>query len=156
MLKTCARKEDVTARNYEQGPVEVEVLRHTLYGYFSQKSGLLVYIEDSQLSRANIQHDTDSKYFYDDEKIEEVMYWETSIGSSIGDYKEVDGLIIAHKGRSIATVFGFPDFDYVEHSSIQVQQPYMYRTRFEEVWNIDDIAFNIHGLSSHSFLPPSD
>ncbi|GKE46938.1 C-type mannose receptor 2, partial [Tanacetum coccineum] len=142
VLKVCAGKDDVMARNYGPGHIAVEVLRHVLYGYFSQKSGLLVYMEDSQLTRAMVENDTDSSFSSDDEKMEEVMYWETSIGSSIGDYREVEGLMVAHQGRSIATVF-------------EVQQPYMYRTRFEELWKIDDIAFNIPGLSSHSFLPPS-
>ncbi|KAJ0765570.1 hypothetical protein HanPI659440_Chr08g0304991 [Helianthus annuus] len=151
VLKVCASTEDLIARDYGPGPILVEVLRHVLYGYFSQKSGLLVYMEDSQLTRAivGIDHINDANVFSDDQKIEEVMYWETSIGSSIGDYKAVEGLMVAHQGRSVATVFGFPDL------CIQDEQPYMYRTRFEEVWNIDDIAFNIHGLSSHSFLPPS-
>ncbi|KAI7742210.1 hypothetical protein M8C21_017766 [Ambrosia artemisiifolia] len=151
VLKVCASTEDLIARDHGPGPILVEVLRHVLYGYFSQKSGLLVYMEDSQLTRAIVGHDhsDDSNIFCDDQKIEEVMYWETSIGSSIGDYKAVEGLMVAHQGRSVATVFGFPDL------CLQDQQPYMYRTRFEEVWNIDDIAFNIHGLSSHSFLPPS-
>ncbi|PWA55489.1 hypothetical protein CTI12_AA428110 [Artemisia annua] len=142
VLKVCAGKDDVMARNYGPGNIAVEVLRHVLYGYFSQKSGLLVYMEDSQLTRAMVENDTDSSFSSDDENMEEVMYWETSIGSSIGDYREVEGLMVAHQGRSIATVF-------------EVQQPYMYRTRFEELWKIDDIAFNIPGLSSHSFLPPS-
>lgn len=164
VLKVCATNEDMIARNYGSGPILVEVLRHVLYGYFSQKSGLLVYMEDSQLTRAMVGHDhikqtkqnttqrgwsEDDKSFCDDQMIDEVMYWETSIGSSIGDYKEVEGLMVAHQGRSVATVFGFPDL------CLQVEHPYMYRTRFEEVWNIDDIAFNIHGLSAHSFLPPS-
>lgn len=152
MLKVCAGREDVMARNCGPDPIAVEVLRHVLYGYFSQKSGLLVYLEDSQLTRAMVEgYDSDSDSYYHDEKMEEVMYWETSIGSSIGDYRVVEGLMVAHQGRSIATVFGFPDFC----SSRQVQQPYMYRTRFEEIWNIDDVAFNIPGLSNHSFLPPS-
>lgn len=151
VLKVCASTEDLIARNHEPGPIMVEVLRHVLYGYFSQKSGLLVYMEDSQLTRAIVGHDNmnNANIFYDDQMIEEVMYWETSIGSSIGDYKAVEGLMVAHQGRSVATVFGFPDL------CLQDQQPYVYRTRFEELWNIDDIAFNIHGLSPHSFLPPS-
>ncbi|KAK9050711.1 hypothetical protein SSX86_030317 [Deinandra increscens subsp. villosa] len=155
VLKVYATTEDLIARNYgpepSPSPIMLEVLRHVLYGYFSQKSGLLVYMEDSQLARAIVGHDhiNEASSFGDDQKIDEVMYWETSIGSSIGDYKEVEGLMVAHQGRSVATVFGFPDF------SFQAEQPYVYRTRFEELWNIDDIAFNIHGLSSHSFLPPS-
>ncbi|KAL8226416.1 hypothetical protein R6Q57_016248 [Mikania cordata] len=157
VLKVCATAEDLIARSYgpipssSPGLVLVEVLRHVLYGYFSQKSGLLVYMEDSQLTRAIVGHDhiNNANSLSDDQTLEDVMYWETSIGSSIGDYKEVEGLMVAHQGRSVATVFGFPDF------CLQAEQPFVYRTRFEELWNIDDIAFNIHGLSPHSFLPPS-
>ncbi|KAI3717953.1 hypothetical protein L1987_69905 [Smallanthus sonchifolius] len=151
VLKVCASTKDLIARAYGSGPIQVEVLRHVLYGYFSQKSGLLVYMEDSQLTRAMVGHDhiNNAKSFCDDQMIDEVMYWETSIGSSIGDYKAVEGLMVAHQGQSVAPVFGFRDL------CLQDQQPYVYRTRFEELWNIDDIAFNIHSLSADSFVPPS-
>ncbi|KAJ6324945.1 hypothetical protein OIU76_012102 [Salix suchowensis] len=81
-----------------EGPAEV--LRHVLYGYFCQKSGLLI---------------------------------------------DVDGVLIAHQGRSIATVFRFEEVS-VQHS----------RTRMEEVWRIDDVVFNVPGLSMDYFIPPAD
>ncbi|XP_065853310.1 uncharacterized protein [Euphorbia lathyris] len=128
VLKVSADKEAVMERS--EGAAEV--LRHVLYGYFCQKSGLLIYLEDSHLTRVQTpENDT--------------IYWETTIGSSIGDYRDVDGILIAHQGRSIATVFRFEE-ESVQHS----------RTRMEEIWRIDDVVFNVPGLSFDSFIPPAD
>ncbi|KAK3043860.1 hypothetical protein RJ639_000559 [Escallonia herrerae] len=49
VLKVAADRAAVMERN--EGPAEV--LRHVLYGYFSQKSGLLIYIKDSHLTRVS-------------------------------------------------------------------------------------------------------
>ncbi|KAG6572489.1 hypothetical protein SDJN02_26991, partial [Cucurbita argyrosperma subsp. argyrosperma] len=127
VLKVSAEREAVMERN--EGPAEV--IRHVLYGYFCQKSGVLVYLEDSHLTRVQTEGDA--------------VYWETTIGSSIGDYRDVDGVLIAHRGRSIATVFKFGEM------STQFS-----RTRMEEVWSIDDVMFNVAGLSIDYFLPPAD
>ncbi|XP_024462299.1 uncharacterized protein LOC7462142 isoform X1 [Populus trichocarpa] len=128
VLKVAADREAVFERS--EGPAEV--LRHVLYGYFCQKSGLLIYLEDSHLTRVQTPEN-------------ETIYWETTIGSSIGDYRDVDGVLIAHQGRSIATVFRFEELS-VQHS----------RTRMEEVWRIDDVVFNVPGLSMDYFIPPAD
>jgi hypothetical protein len=128
VLKVAADREAVMERS--EGPAEV--LRHVLYGYFCQKSGLLMYLEDSHLTRVQTPEN-------------ETIYWETTIGSSIGDYRDVDGVLIAHQGRSIATVFRFEEVS-VQHS----------RTRMEEVWRIDDVVFNVPGLSMDCFIPPAD
>ncbi|CAK8534650.1 unnamed protein product [Lathyrus sativus] len=128
VLKVCADRETVIERS--EGPAEV--IRHILYGYFCQKSGLLIYLEDSHLTRVPTQ-DSDT------------VYWETTIGSSIGDYRDVDGILIAHQGRSIATVFRFGELS-MQHS----------RTRMEEIWTIDDVMFNVPGLSMDHFIPPAD
>ncbi|KAJ9168606.1 hypothetical protein P3X46_020106 [Hevea brasiliensis] len=128
VLKVAADKAAVMERS--EGAAEV--LRHVLYGYFCQKSGLLIYLEDSHLTRVQTpENDT--------------IYWETTIGSSIADYRDVDGVLIAHQGRSIATVFRFEE-ESVQHS----------RTRMEEIWMIDDVVFNVPGLSLDSFIPPAD
>ncbi|CAK7326035.1 unnamed protein product [Dovyalis caffra] len=95
-------------------------------------SGLLVYPEDSHLTRVQTPEN-------------ETIYWETTIGSSIGDYRDVDGVLIAHQGRSIATAFRFEEVS-VQHS----------RTRMEEVWRIDDVVFNVPWLSMDYFIPPAD
>ncbi|KAA8523394.1 hypothetical protein F0562_009817 [Nyssa sinensis] len=128
VLKVAADRAAVKERN--EGAAEV--IRHVLYGYFSQKSGLLIYMEDSHLTRVEAPG-TDP------------VYWETTIGSSIGDYRDVDGVSIAHQGRTIATVFRFGEVS-VQHS----------RTRMEELWRIDDVVFNVEGLSIDSFIPPAD
>ncbi|GAY42494.1 hypothetical protein WN943_028242 [Citrus x changshan-huyou] len=128
VLKVAADRAAVMERS--EGPAEV--IRHVLYGYFCQKSGLLIYLEDSHLTRVQTpENDT--------------IYWETTIGSSIGDYSDVDGVLIAHQGRSIATVFRFGELS-IQHS----------RTRMEEMWRIDDVVFNVPGLSMDYFIPPAD
>uniref|UniRef100_A0A2N9FFQ3 Uncharacterized protein n=1 Tax=Fagus sylvatica TaxID=28930 RepID=A0A2N9FFQ3_FAGSY len=128
VLKVCADRAAVMERS--EG--SAEVIRHVLYGYFCQKSGLLVYLEDSHLTRLQTSEN-------------ENVYWETTIGSSIGDYRDVDGVLIAHQGRSIATVFRFGELSQ-QHS----------RTRMEEVWTIDDVVYNVPGLSLDYFIPPAD
>lgn len=128
VLKVSADRAAVVERS--EGPAEV--IRHILYGYFCQKSGLLIYLEDSHLTRVPTQ-DNDT------------VFWETTIGSSISDYRDVDGVLIAHQGRSIATVFRFGELS-MQHS----------RTRMEEIWTIDDVMFNVPGLSMDHFIPPAD
>ncbi|XP_044506388.1 uncharacterized protein LOC123226020 [Mangifera indica] len=130
VLKVAADREAVVERN--EGPAEV--IRHVLYGYFCQKSGLLIYLEDSHLTRVHTPNNNG-----------DTVYWETTIGSSIGSYRDVDGVLMAHQGRSIATVFRFGELS-MQH----------YRTRMEEIWRIDDIVFNVPGLSMDHFIPPAD
>ncbi|KAK0596122.1 hypothetical protein LWI29_012994 [Acer saccharum] len=132
VLKVAADRAAVMERS--EGPAEV--IRHVLYGYFCQKSGLLIYLEDSHLTR--VLHTPENNNV-------DTVYWETTIGSSIGDYRDVDGLLIAHQGRSIATVFRFGEVS-MQHS----------RTRMEEIWSIDDVVFNVPGLSMDYFIPPAD
>ncbi|EXB51245.1 hypothetical protein L484_019238 [Morus notabilis] len=120
----------------ERSEGHTEVIRHALYGYFCQKSGLLIYLEDSHLTRVESP---------DNDTTADTVYWETTIGSSIGDYRDVDGVLIAHQGRSIATIF--------RCSELSMQYT---RTRMEELWSIDDVVFNVPGLSVDSFLPPAD
>ncbi|XP_077210736.1 C-type mannose receptor (DUF620) [Tasmannia lanceolata] len=128
VLKVAADRASIIERS--EGPAEV--IRHVMYGYFSQKSGLLIYIEDSHLTRVQTPGS-------------DTIYWETTIGSTIGDYREVDGVLIAHSGRSLATVFRFGEAS-MQHS----------RTRMEEDWRIDDVVFNVPGLSDEYFIPPAD
>lgn len=128
VLKVAADRAAVMERN--EGPAEV--IRHVLYGYFSQKSGLLIYLEDSHLTRVQAPGN-------------DTVYWETTIGTSLWDYRDVDGVMIAHEGRTIATVFRFGEVS-MQHS----------RTRMEELWVIDDVVFNVPGLSFDYFIPPAD
>lgn len=131
VLKVSAERSDMLERS--EGPA-AEVIRHALYGYFCQKTGLLMYLEDSHLTRVEFPQSDN-----------EAVFWETTIGSSIDDYRDVDGVLIAHQGRSIATIF--------RCGEISMQYS---RTRMEEIWSMDDVVFNVPGLSVDYFIPPAD
>ncbi|KAH7285609.1 hypothetical protein KP509_33G036700 [Ceratopteris richardii] len=111
---------------------EAEIIRHVLFGYFSQRTGWLIYLEDSQLIRIQV---ADS----------EVVYLETRIESSLTDYRDVEGVSLAHGGHSVVTLFKFRD-EAMNHV----------RTRMEETWSIEEVAFDVPGLSTEFFIPPSD
>ncbi|KAG7017537.1 hypothetical protein SDJN02_19402, partial [Cucurbita argyrosperma subsp. argyrosperma] len=108
-----------------------EMIKHAIYGYFCQKRGLLVYLEDSSLTR--IQSPGSHP-----------MYWETTMSTKIGDYRSVDGVMIAHSGKTNVIITRFGD-DLKTGPMI---------TRMQESWSIDDVAFNVPGLSMDSFIPP--
>ncbi|KAF2309684.1 hypothetical protein GH714_004577 [Hevea brasiliensis] len=128
ILKICADPATLKARS--EGPAEI--IRHVLFGYFCQKTGLLVHIEDSHLTR--IQNNGG-----------DAVYWETTINSFLDDYRPVDGVMIAHSGRSVVTLFRFGD-TAMSHT----------RTRMEEAWAIEEAAFNVPGLSMDCFIPPAE
>lgn len=128
ILKICADPATLKARS--EGPAEI--IRHVLFGYFSQKTGLLVHIEDSHLTR--IQNNGG-----------DAVYWETTINSFLDDYRPVDGVMVAHSGRSVVTLFRFGD-TAMSHT----------RTRMEEAWAIEEVAFNVPGLSMDCFIPPAE
>lgn len=109
-----------------------EIIKHVFFGYFSQRTGLLVFMEDSHLTR--IQPTGVG-----------AVYWETTIETSIGDYRAVDGVMIAHTGRSNVTLFRFGDVAMGNT-----------KTRMEEKWSIEDVVFNVPGLSMDCFIPPAD
>ncbi|KAI3985779.1 hypothetical protein MKX01_036953 [Papaver californicum] len=152
ILRVTSHRDDVMERsNGSRG----EVIRHVLYGYFSQKSGLLIHMEDSHLTKvlsvktsSSITLVGNTDYDADNDDAEGIVYWETTVGTSMRDYRDVDGLLIAHQGTSVATLFRFG-----ESSSTMIRNS---RTRMEEVWKIDDIMFNVPGLSLDYFIPPSN
>ncbi|MCD7445766.1 hypothetical protein HAX54_000003 [Datura stramonium] len=109
----------------------VEIMRHTVWGYFSQRTGLLVQLEDTHLLRLKAPKDD--------------VFWETTMESSVQDYRTIDGVNIAHAGKTCVSLFRFG-----ENSEGHT------RTRMEEVWTIEEVDFNIKGLSLDCFLPPSD
>ncbi|KAK3146759.1 hypothetical protein QOZ80_3BG0271530 [Eleusine coracana subsp. coracana] len=129
ILKLSTDPETLKARS--EGPAEV--IRHVMFGYFSQRTGLLVHIEDSHLAR--IQSATGG----------DAVYWETTINSLIEDYRPVDGIMIAHAGCSTATLFRFGEVA-MSHT----------KTRMEEAWSIEEVAFNVPGLSTDCFIAPAD
>ncbi|XWS54714.1 hypothetical protein CRYUN_Cryun10bG0113200 [Craigia yunnanensis] len=128
ILKLCTNPQTLKARS--EGPAEI--IRHVLFGYFSQKTGLLVHMEDSHLTRIQ-SNGGDS------------VYWETTINSFLEDYRPVEGIMIAHSGRSVVTLFRFGEVA-MSHT----------KTKMEEAWTIEEVAFNIPGLSVDCFIPPGD
>lgn len=128
ILKLCADPETLKSRS--EGTAEI--IRHVLFGYFSQKTGLLIHMEDSHLTR--IQSNGG-----------DAVYWETTINSFLDDYRSVEGIMIAHSGRSVVTLFRFGE-TAMSHT----------KTRMEEAWTIEEVAFNIPGLSVDCFIPPAD
>ncbi|MBA0751021.1 hypothetical protein Gogos_002392 [Gossypium gossypioides] len=128
ILKLCTEPQTLKARS--EGPAEI--IRHVLFGYFSQKTGLLVRIEDSHLTR--IQSNGG-----------DAVYWETTIDSYLDDYRPVEGIMIAHSGRSVVTLFRFGEVA-MSHT----------KTKMEEAWTIEEVAFNVPGLSVDCFIPPGD
>lgn len=119
-------------REAQSGP-NYEIIHHTLWGYFSQRSGLLVQFEDSRLLRINTPGSDDDGVF-----------WETSTESVMADYRYVDGVNIAHSGKTRVTVFR-----YGEQSANHTRE-------MEETWKIEEVNFNVWGLTDDCFLPPVD
>ncbi|KAL0325455.1 UNVERIFIED_CONTAM: hypothetical protein Sradi_5114800 [Sesamum radiatum] len=128
ILKLCADPHTLKARS--EGPAEI--IRDVLFGYFSQKTGLLVHLEDSHLTRIQTNGG-------------DAVYWETTINSFLDDYRPVEGIMIAHSGRSVVTLFRFGE-TAMSHT----------KTRMEEVWTIEEAAFNVPGLSIDCFIPPAE
>lgn len=110
----------------------VEIMRHTVWGYFSQRTGLLVQLADTHLLRIKSSAD-------------DSIFWETTMESLIQDYRTIDGVNIAHAGTTAVSLFRFGE-NSESHS----------RTRMEERWTIEEVDFNIKGLSTDCFLPPGD
>ncbi|MED6181765.1 hypothetical protein PIB30_022365 [Stylosanthes scabra] len=110
----------------------VEIVRHTVWGYFSQRTGFLVQLEDSHLLKLKTS-------------ATETIYWETNMESLIQDYRAIDGIQIAHGGTTRVSLFRFGEGPET-HS----------RTRMEETWQVEEVDFNVQGLSLDCFLPPSD
>ncbi|XP_057789031.1 uncharacterized protein LOC131005927 [Salvia miltiorrhiza] len=113
----------------------VEIMRHTVWGCFSQRSGLLIQLEDSHLLRIKAAAGNAN----DD------VFWETTMESLIQDYRTVEGVNVAHSGRTCVSLFRFG-----ESSDSHT------RTRMEEIWSVEEVDFNIRGLSIDCFLPPAD
>lgn len=66
--------------------------------------------------------------------------------SLIQDYRIIEGLNIAHSGRTTVSLLRFGIENPERHT----------RTRMEEIWSIEEVDFNIKGLRMECFLPPGD
>ncbi|GLT58049.1 hypothetical protein SLA2020_309740 [Shorea laevis] len=114
-----------------QSSPNTEIVHHTIWGYFSQRTGLLIKFEDTKLVKMKPIKGNDS------------IYWETTMESVIGDYRYVEGINIAHGGKTTATLYRYG-------------QAYNHKRKIEETWRIEEVDFNICGLSMEQFLPPAD
>ncbi|MCD9637619.1 hypothetical protein HAX54_021020 [Datura stramonium] len=114
-----------------QSTANTEVVHHTIWGYFSQRTGLLVQFEDTKLVRLkSLKGDSN-------------VFWETSMESMLEDYRYIEGINVAHSGKTAATISRYgKNIDY--------------SAKIEETWMIEEIDFNISGLSMDCFLPPAD
>lgn len=128
VLKLEAEPTSLKARS----SINVEIMRHTVWGYFSQKTGLLIQLQDSHLLRIKSAGNDD-------------VFWETTMTSLIQDYRTLKGVNIAHAGRTSVSL-----------SRLNENSEAHTITRMEEVWSIEEVDFNVKGLSADSFLPPSD
>lgn len=114
-----------------QSSPNTELAHHKVWGYFSQRTGLLVHFEDTKLVRMKSIRGNDS------------VFWETTMESTIEDYRNVDGINIAHGGKTSVTMF--------RYGAAQ-----NHKRKIEETWRIEEVDFNICGLSMDCFLPPAD
>ncbi|KAL0438561.1 UNVERIFIED_CONTAM: hypothetical protein Slati_2339100 [Sesamum latifolium] len=96
-----------------------------------QRTGLLIQFEDTKLIRMKTAVGDDS------------VFYETSMESVLEDYRPVDGINIAHSGRTTASLYRYG-------------KTLKRKWKLEETWKIEEVDFNICGLSSEYFLPPAD
>ncbi|XP_014499390.1 uncharacterized protein LOC106760474 [Vigna radiata var. radiata] len=114
-----------------QSTSNTDIVMHTIMGYFSQRTGLLVKFEDTKLVKMRPV------------KGKEHVFWETRVESLIEDYRYIDGINIAHGGTTIATLNRYG-------------ADQNHKRMIEETWTIEEVDFNIVGLTMNCFLPPSD
>ncbi|KAK8623344.1 hypothetical protein V6N13_118230 [Hibiscus sabdariffa] len=114
-----------------QSSDQTEIIHHTIRGYFSQRTGLLVKFDDEKLVMMKPSKESDR------------VFWETSVESLIQDYKQIDGIKVAHSGKTMTTLYRYG-------KSIN------HKRKIEETWRIDEVDFNISGLPNETFLPPAD
>ncbi|KAJ3674327.1 hypothetical protein LUZ60_004943 [Juncus effusus] len=130
VLKLCTDSQTLKSRSTASS---AEIIRHVAFGYFSQRTGLLIKLEDSHLTRSNGSNGSES------------VYWETNINTEIGEYKNVDGVLVGHKGKSKVSLMRFGEVALSQRV-----------TRMEEIWEIDEVAFNVKGVGNDCFIPPRD
>ncbi|CAL1355921.1 unnamed protein product [Linum trigynum] len=123
---------DYSVLKFQSSP-STEILHHTVWGHFSHKTGLLVKFSDTKLVK-----------MIKSVRANNCVFWETNITTFIRDYRCVEGINVAHRGETVTTLFRYGD-------AVQNQ-----RRRVEEAWEIDEVDFNIQGLSPDYFLPPAD
>ncbi|ONK76865.1 uncharacterized protein A4U43_C02F660 [Asparagus officinalis] len=106
----------------------VEIIRHSIRGYFSQRTGLLVRLDDSRLLRMKSSN-------------EENVYWETTIESLIRDYRLINGINVAHSGEADVHLLTFGE-----------NRDGLTRMRMEEVWTVEEVDFSVEGSVIYGLL----
>ncbi|CAI9116725.1 OLC1v1017954C1 [Oldenlandia corymbosa var. corymbosa] len=114
-----------------QSTANTEIVHHTIWGNFCQRTGLLIQFEDTKLVRMKAAKGDDN------------VFYETSMESFLEDYRINDGINIAHSGRTISSIYRYGS-------------KLSRKWKIEETWKIEEIDFNINGLSMDCFLPPSE
>ncbi|XWS24345.1 hypothetical protein CRYUN_Cryun28dG0093400 [Craigia yunnanensis] len=113
-----------------QSSSNTDIINYSIWGYFSQKTGLLIQLTDVILLRTRVNEENDD------------AFWAIRIESQMDDYRKIDCINIAHAGKTYARLDKYGDNDNG-------------RWQIEEKWKIEEVDFNIHGLSMENFLPPS-
>lgn len=116
----------------DQSDATVEIIQHAMLGCFGERSGLLLHLEDSQLMRMQPPGS-------------QSVFWKTTISSWMKDYSPADGVMVARSGRSVVNLERFGAAGDKNSSSSAIM---------EEKWTIDDVVFNVPGLSAEFFIPP--
>ncbi|XVE56025.1 hypothetical protein DITRI_Ditri03aG0204100 [Diplodiscus trichospermus] len=127
ILKLETSSNALKAQSYAQ----TEIIHHTIWGYFSQRTGLLIKFEDKKLVQMKPPKGNNS------------AFWETTMESLVQDYIYIYGINIAHSGKTITTLYRYG-------------KSHNHKRKIEESWSIDEVDFNICGLSNETFLPSAD
>nr|XP_043630576.1 uncharacterized protein LOC122601909 [Erigeron canadensis] len=117
----------------EQSKANMETVHHIIQGYFSQRTGLLIQFEDTKLVKIKSTKKGCNQF----------VYYETSMESSLEDYRYIDGVTIAHYGKTITSIY-------------RSGQGASGRWKVEETCTIKEAELNICGLTTDTFLPPPD
>ncbi|XVF36126.1 hypothetical protein REPUB_Repub19eG0031500 [Reevesia pubescens] len=94
------------------------------------KTGLLIQLTDVILLRTKVSEENDD------------AFWAICIESEMEDYRKIDGINIAHAGKTYARLDKYGENDNG-------------RWKIKEKWKIEEVDFNVHGLSMDNFLPPA-
>ncbi|MFS7924988.1 hypothetical protein Hanom_Chr03g00279091 [Helianthus anomalus] len=116
-----------------QSKANMETSHHIIQGYFSQRTGLLIQFEDTKLVKIKSTRKGCDQY----------VCYETSMESSLEDYKYIDGVNIAHYGKTVTSVHRYGQGGNT-------------RWKIEEMCTVKEVEFNICSLAADSFLPPPD
>ncbi|KAM0030662.1 hypothetical protein Hdeb2414_s0018g00539401 [Helianthus debilis subsp. tardiflorus] len=116
-----------------QSKANMETSHHIIHGYFSQRTGLLIQFEDTKLVKIKSTRKGCDQY----------VCYETSMESSLEDYKYIDGVNIAHYGKTVTSVHRYGQGGNT-------------RWKIEETCTVKEVEFNICSLAADSFLPPPD